>query len=449
MSVLTLKRRQSSFFVTERAVYLGFVHCDTDDTSRPNATVLPGVHEQFKRGNVKKTQALHPLFARGFPKPLQLTVDGSGLHMEHTGETSTGEVVRAPMRKMVFAGAMKRHLYVFVTRGVGRQGKFNCHALKLASPKKSYYLASLIVDAVAELDVEDEGLDPRGAGSDRKQRHSLPDTTSLLAGHDAVAAGDGRSATLVAPSNAKDRLPSGRSKAATLSVDPSSGGSGRSFAEQIRAAGKTSSSISSNGPKSPASDCEEVFGFNMGEEFGFDGDFVDGGDDEDDPFRRINSLRGKDDPADEYFECTDEIEDGFDDSGVDAVSQASATSADRASAATTTAASAADASAAVPLDQQPWFHGSLDRKTAVRRLTGLAPGTFLVRNGSSRSGFSLSLVLQTGVIQHFRIEKEGSSRFYVAGNEFATFQSLAELVFAYNTKRLTDEGDRLLTPCQK
>jgi hypothetical protein len=61
------------FFPTTK----GFVHSTLKADEAPGQTHVLLAHKMFSKKNKKKTRALHPLFARGFETPLQLTVRGN------------------------------------------------------------------------------------------------------------------------------------------------------------------------------------------------------------------------------------------------------------------------------------------------------------------------------------------------------------------------------------
>ena len=55
------------------------------------------------------------------------------------------------------------------------------------------------------------------------------------------------------------------------------------------------------------------------------------------------------------------------------------------------------------------------------RLRGQRPGTFLVRAAESHSGFALSLVLVSGIVQHFKVWQDDQKKFRVSeGDAFVS-----------------------------
>ncbi len=53
---------------------IGFVYLDFPSGRYPTTLDAAHANEMFKKKNLKKTQALHPLFARGFSKVISIVV---------------------------------------------------------------------------------------------------------------------------------------------------------------------------------------------------------------------------------------------------------------------------------------------------------------------------------------------------------------------------------------
>eukprot|EP00054_Salpingoeca_dolichothecata_P015750 m.91229 g.91229 ORF g.91229 m.91229 type:complete len:196 (+) comp21634_c1_seq2:41-628(+) len=96
--------------------------------------------------------------------------------------------------------------------------------------------------------------------------------------------------------------------------------------------------------------------------------------------------------------------------------------------------------------KEPWFHGSVPRGVAEKRLQNAAIGTFLFRESESRPGFSLSVKVPNK-IKHFMVSKKQSGKIYLVGKP-SEFDELEELVdFHRTTATSTSDGTCLLFPC--
>jgi hypothetical protein len=97
------------------------------------------------------------------------------------------------------------------------------------------------------------------------------------------------------------------------------------------------------------------------------------------------------------------------------------------------------------LDQ--YFYGTIDRRGAEEALDGRSFGTFLVRVAETRIGYSLTCVLRSGDVQHFKICLK-DEKFWIAGDEQIRFNSLEDLIGFYHSHQLTKHGDYLREPCE-
>lgn len=113
----------------------------------------------------------------------------------------------------------------------------------------------------------------------------------------------------------------------------------------------------------------------------------------------------------------------------------------------------------LPLDQQPWFAGELNVKTATDRLEALPVGTYLIRQ---RANGQFALMLKCPEkpkgVKSMKIEEEiqeeTGQRFYYL-SQARKFTSLAKMVSYYRHKDLTENfnyealrGVTLRTPYQ-
>jgi len=89
-----------------------------------------------------------------------------------------------------------------------------------------------------------------------------------------------------------------------------------------------------------------------------------------------------------------------------------------------------------------WFHGIISRSDAEVLLQGSRDGTFLIRVGESRLGYSLSMWWKDAP-KHFMIDQNEQERYIVVGND-RTFPSLNEVV-AFHMKHAVMDDDVVLT----
>ena len=92
-----------------------------------------------------------------------------------------------------------------------------------------------------------------------------------------------------------------------------------------------------------------------------------------------------------------------------------------------------------------WFHGVISRAESEALLSRQSPGTFLIRVSESRFGYSLSVITNTR-IKHFMIDQTEDGQYMVVGND-RRFASLNSLASHHRHSPLTEDGDKLLTPC--
>ena len=97
----------------------------------------------------------------------------------------------------------------------------------------------------------------------------------------------------------------------------------------------------------------------------------------------------------------------------------------------------------LPLEDQPWYHGSITRAEAEEILREQPDGSFLVRNSEScKTGYSLSIQLSAARrdIRHLRIEYMCKERRYLFGMTGKKFHTVPEGINLYTTKRLNVHG---------
>ena len=111
----------------------------------------------------------------------------------------------------------------------------------------------------------------------------------------------------------------------------------------------------------------------------------------------------------------------------------------------------------IPLEQQEWFAGNIDLRTATDRIRNLPPGTFLVRFIGARHSedFALDLNTKTGV-KHMKIYvdyDENLQRKMYSFSQARNFSSLAQLIGFYRSHDLLEnfgykemEGMKLIIP---
>lgn len=92
-----------------------------------------------------------------------------------------------------------------------------------------------------------------------------------------------------------------------------------------------------------------------------------------------------------------------------------------------------------------WFHGVISRAESEALLTNQSAGAFLIRVSESRFGYSLSVKTDSR-IKHFMIDQTEDGQYMVVGND-RRFASLNALASHHRHSPLTEDGDKLLTPC--
>lgn len=94
--------------------------------------------------------------------------------------------------------------------------------------------------------------------------------------------------------------------------------------------------------------------------------------------------------------------------------------------------------AAVPLEEQGWYHGSISRIDAENSLRVLKEGSYLVRNSeSSKKDYSLSLKSARGFMHMKIVNNEGS---YILGQFSKPFPSIPEMIHHYSNNKLPIRG---------
>ncbi|XP_044514436.1 SH2 domain-containing adapter protein D [Gracilinanus agilis] len=94
---------------------------------------------------------------------------------------------------------------------------------------------------------------------------------------------------------------------------------------------------------------------------------------------------------------------------------------------------------ALPLEKQPWFHGSLSRAEAENLLALCREGSYLVRQSeTSHPDFSLSLRSSQGYM-HMKFTRTKENKF-VLGQHSGVFSSVPEVVHHYSLRPLPVQG---------
>uniref|UniRef100_A0A4X2ME27 SH2 domain-containing adapter protein D n=1 Tax=Vombatus ursinus TaxID=29139 RepID=A0A4X2ME27_VOMUR len=94
---------------------------------------------------------------------------------------------------------------------------------------------------------------------------------------------------------------------------------------------------------------------------------------------------------------------------------------------------------ALPLEKQPWFHGSLSRAEAESLLSLCREGSYLVRQSeTSHPDFSLSLRSSQGYM-HMKFTRTKENKF-VLGQHSGVFSSVPEVVHHYSIRPLPVQG---------
>ncbi|XP_074164211.1 SH2 domain-containing adapter protein D isoform X2 [Sminthopsis crassicaudata] len=98
---------------------------------------------------------------------------------------------------------------------------------------------------------------------------------------------------------------------------------------------------------------------------------------------------------------------------------------------------------ALPLEKQPWFHGSLSRAEAENLLSLCREGSYLVRQSeTSHPDFSLSLRGSQGYM-HMKFSRTKDNKF-VLGQHSGVFSSVPEVVHHYSIRPLPVQGSEHL-----
>ena len=111
----------------------------------------------------------------------------------------------------------------------------------------------------------------------------------------------------------------------------------------------------------------------------------------------------------------------------------------------------------IPLNNQDWFAGNIDIRTATERIRNLPVGTFLVRHRGpgTANDFALDLKTNNGV-KHMKIYvefDENSQDTYYSFSNARRFTSIVQLIGYYRTNDLLEnfgykdmEGMKLIIP---
>ncbi|XP_053688231.1 uncharacterized protein LOC128737584, partial [Sabethes cyaneus] len=96
--------------------------------------------------------------------------------------------------------------------------------------------------------------------------------------------------------------------------------------------------------------------------------------------------------------------------------------------------------AALPLDRQGWYHGSISRIDAEKILRPLGEGSFLVRNSeSTRQDYSLTLKSAKGFM-HMRIQRDPETGQFILGQFSRPFPTIPDMIRHFCLNRLPVRG---------
>ena len=107
----------------------------------------------------------------------------------------------------------------------------------------------------------------------------------------------------------------------------------------------------------------------------------------------------------------------------------------------------------IPLQNQDWFGGNIDIKTATERIRNLPVGTFIVRTRGPAGSEDYALDLKTAAgVKHMKIYVEDNSKAY-SFSRARQFPTLIQLIGFYRSNDLLEnfsykdmEGMKLVTP---
>ncbi|XP_030043570.1 SH2 domain-containing adapter protein E [Microcaecilia unicolor] len=98
----------------------------------------------------------------------------------------------------------------------------------------------------------------------------------------------------------------------------------------------------------------------------------------------------------------------------------------------------------VPLEKQPWYHGSISRMEAESRLQTCKEASYLVRNSESgNSKYSIALKTSQGCV-HIIVAQTRDNKFTL-NQPSAVFCSIPEVVHYYSTEKLPFKGAEHMT----
>ena len=108
---------------------------------------------------------------------------------------------------------------------------------------------------------------------------------------------------------------------------------------------------------------------------------------------------------------------------------------------------AAQPAPSTPLEQQPWYFGTISREECEAKLAAGADGDFMVRKSSrGQNSYSLSIRASGGAPKHFKVEKTGSMwKLAQKNSDGLTFIGIPELVMHYQVN--TASGVQMVKPC--
>eukprot|EP00042_Codosiga_hollandica_P019765 m.61946 g.61946 ORF g.61946 m.61946 type:complete len:417 (+) comp49513_c0_seq2:220-1470(+) len=388
--------------------YCGFVYIDSTD-ERPTLYHANVAAMMFDKKQLKATRALNPLFALENDKSLEMIVIQESLKMFAKKEGQT--ILEVPIRKLVFVAAQEKYIYVIADRSGA--GKYYCHRFKLKNSTLSAEVSKRLTEVILQangqpsrlpVDLDDQDDFEAKFGGDATAMH-FSGLAVDVDSDDEEPVDDEADADVHIPIHrmlSTHRRPtvtavSSRSYEVPVPSPPLHDDSGGLYSElpvTIHPAASTRRSADNFIPPSgvvmrTASHGDQPSGFRS---------------------QSVSSRRE-----------------------LPPLPRTSSMS----------------SSEPVVFRAADYYFDSLPRRDAERRLEGQRSGTFLVRRAESHEGWAISLVLQSGVLQHFKLWQDADNFFRIAGNERRPFESMSSLIEHYRQASITPDGDFLLRPCPR
>lgn len=171
MSVLEVPGASSpQILVQHRTRYLGFVHVPLQLDGRPGPEHVLSCSELFLKKNLKTTQAMHPLFARGIKKDLMFTINNNGVKacLYQGFQKGKPEIVLSiPSRRISTVGCIDDALFIISRRSGSKF--YNCHKFTVRSGSVTAENAAIALSKLAKTDFRRDSLTPKIQRKSTKQ----------------------------------------------------------------------------------------------------------------------------------------------------------------------------------------------------------------------------------------------------------------------------------------